>query len=45
MFTEREDGSLAIDFKVWGPYDSPKNDLKERLVKGAAEQLLQKFLK
>jgi hypothetical protein len=33
-----------LDFRVWGPYDSPKTDLQQRIVKGAAEQLLQKGL-
>ncbi|HUI06315.1 MAG TPA: AsmA-like C-terminal region-containing protein [Verrucomicrobiae bacterium] len=49
LFTQRQDGSLALDFRVWGPYNAPKTDLQNRLVKGAAEQLLekglQKFLK
>jgi hypothetical protein len=45
VFTQRDDGSFAIDFKVWGPYDSPKTDLDKRILKGAAEQLLQKYLK
>jgi len=44
IFTERSDGYLALDFRVWGPYDSPKTDLQQRIVKGAAEQLLQKGL-
>jgi hypothetical protein len=44
IFTQREDGFQTIDFKVWGPYDSPKTDIQQRLVKGAAEQLLQKGL-
>jgi uncharacterized protein involved in outer membrane biogenesis len=45
LFAARPDGMLALDFKVWGPYDAPKTDLKERLIGGAAEQLLQKLLK
>ncbi|MGD0650876.1 MAG: AsmA family protein [Verrucomicrobiia bacterium] len=44
IFTERSDGYLILDFRVWGPYDSPKTDLQQRIVKGAAEQLLEKGL-
>ncbi len=44
LFTQRQDGSLALDFRVWGPYNAPKTDLQDRIVKGAAEQLLQKGL-
>ena len=45
LFTPRKDGMLTMDFKVWGPYDAPKTDLTDRLVKGAATKLLEKFLK
>jgi hypothetical protein len=45
IFTERSDGYLTLDFRVWGPYDSPKTDLQQRIVKGTAEQLLGKGLK
>jgi hypothetical protein len=45
VFTQRPDGFLTIDFRVWGPYDSPKTDLQNRLVQGAAEQLIEKGLK
>jgi hypothetical protein len=45
VFTARDDGSFALDFKVWGPYDHPKTDLDKILLKGAAEQILQRFLK
>ncbi len=45
IFTAREDGSYAINFKVWGPYDHPKTDLDKIVLKGAAEQILQRFLK
>ena len=31
-----------LDFHVSGPFNSPKTDLAERLVKGAAEQFLEK---
>jgi hypothetical protein len=44
IFTERSDGYLTLDFRVWGPYDSPKTDLQQRIVMGAAEQLLEKGL-
>ena len=43
-FKDRGDGYLTVDFKVTGPYDSPKTDLSQRLLKGAGEQLLQKGL-
>ncbi len=42
VFTRRPDGFLGIDFHVSGPFTSPKTDLAERLVKGAAEQFLEK---
>ena len=44
-FTERPDGSTAVDFRVWGPYDSPKTDLPERLLKGVTEQFLRRGLR
>jgi uncharacterized protein involved in outer membrane biogenesis len=44
IFTQRDDGSFAIEFKVWGPYDAPKTDIEKRLLKGAADQLLEKGL-
>jgi uncharacterized protein involved in outer membrane biogenesis len=44
LFSSRPDGSLALDFRVWGPYSAPKTDLQERVVKGVAEQLIQKRL-
>ncbi len=44
-FTKRADGFLTIDFKVTGPYDAPKTDLSQRLLKGAGQQLLDKGLK
>ncbi|MGO9244718.1 MAG: AsmA family protein [Verrucomicrobiia bacterium] len=40
LFTEQPDGSLTLDFKVTGPYNSPKTDLAKRL----GQQLLQKGL-
>jgi hypothetical protein len=44
VFAERPDGSRTLEFRVWGPYDAPKTDLTDRLVKGATQQLLQKGL-
>jgi len=40
LFTEQPDGSLTLDFKVTGPYNSPKTDLAKRL----GQQLLEKGL-
>jgi len=44
LFTEKPDGSLSLDFRVWGPYDSPKTDLQDRIVKGVGQQLIEKGL-
>ena len=44
VFTERADGFFTIDFRVWGPYDSPKENLKARIVRGATDQLIEKGL-
>lgn len=44
-FREQEDGYLALDFRVWGPYDAPKTDIQRRLVTGTAKQFLEKGLK
>lgn len=44
LFTEGQDGSLALDFRVWGPYDSPKTDLQNRIVKGVGQQLIKEGL-
>ena len=44
VFTERADGFLTLDFRVWGPYDSPQTDLKDRIVRGATQQLIEKGL-
>ncbi len=44
LFTARQDGSLALDFRVWGPYDSPKTDLQDRILKGVGKQLLDRGL-
>ncbi|MGD0016581.1 MAG: AsmA family protein [Verrucomicrobiia bacterium] len=45
IFTERSDGFLTLDFRVWGPYDKPKTDLTKRLVKGVADQFLKQGIK
>jgi uncharacterized protein involved in outer membrane biogenesis len=45
IFTERSDGFLTLDFRVWGPYEKPKTDLTKRLVKGVANQLFGNDLK
>lgn len=42
--TQRADGYYTLSFKVTGPYDSPKTDLGNVLVKGAGQQLLKKGL-
>ncbi len=43
-FTERADGSVAIPFRVTGPYDNPQTDLTRRIVRGTADQLIRKGL-
>jgi hypothetical protein len=45
IFTERSDGFLTLDFRVWGPYDKPKTDLTKRIVKSVTNQFLEKNLK
>jgi uncharacterized protein involved in outer membrane biogenesis len=45
VFTERDDGFMTIDFRVWGPYDAPKTDIAARIIRGAGEQLLEKGLR
>jgi uncharacterized protein involved in outer membrane biogenesis len=44
VFEEQPDGFYAIHFKVTCPYDSPKTDLGQRLLKGGVRQLLKKLL-
>jgi uncharacterized protein involved in outer membrane biogenesis len=44
LFTEQPDGSLALNFKVTGTYDSPKTDLTKRVVKSVGQQLINKAL-
>lgn len=43
-FHATEDGMLALEFRATGPYDSPKTDLSQRLLRGAGQQLLEKGL-
>lgn len=45
IFTERSDGFLTLNFRVWGPYDKPKTDLTKRIVKSVTDQLIGKDLK
>jgi len=42
IFKKQPDGFLAITFQVTGPYDAPKNNITETLLKGAAQNLIQK---
>jgi len=44
-FTERPDGLLAVDFRVWGAYDSPRTDLQDRVLKRVTEQFLRRGLR
>jgi uncharacterized protein involved in outer membrane biogenesis len=44
LFTEQPDGSLTLDFKVTGPYNSPKTDLAKRITQRFGQQLLEKAL-
>jgi hypothetical protein len=44
-FTERPDGLMGVDFRVWGPYHSPRTDLQDRVLRGFAESLLRKGLR
>jgi hypothetical protein len=44
-FTDRGDGMAGVDFRVWGPYRSPRTDLQDRVLRGFAESLLRKGLK
>ncbi|MDA2933385.1 AsmA-like C-terminal region-containing protein [Acidobacteria bacterium AH-259-D05] len=43
-FNQRVDGFYSLDFRLWGPFNSPKMDIQQRLVKGAAQELLEKGL-
>ena len=44
-FTERPDGLMGVDFRVWGPYRSPRTDLQDRVLRGFTESLLRKGLR
>ena len=44
-FTPRADGLAGVDFRVWGPYRSPRTDLQDRVLGGFAESLLRKGLR
>jgi hypothetical protein len=44
-FTERPDGLMGVDFRVWGPYRSPRTDLQDRVLRGFAESILRKGLR
>jgi uncharacterized protein involved in outer membrane biogenesis len=44
-FTERPGGLMGVDFRVWGPYRSPRTDLQDRVLRGFAESLLRKGLR
>ena len=43
-FKDRGDGFLTVDFHVSGPYDSPKTDLAQGLLKNAAKDQIQQRL-
>ena len=42
---ERPGGLMGVDFRVWGPYRSPRTDLQDRVLRGFAESLLRKGLR
>ena len=44
-FSERPDGLMGVDFRVWGPYRAPHTDLQDRVLRGFAESLLRKGLR
>jgi uncharacterized protein involved in outer membrane biogenesis len=44
-FTERPGGLMGVDFRVWGPYRSPRTDLQDRVLRGFTESLLRKGLR
>src|SRR5262249_5680524 len=44
-FTDRGNGMMGVDFRVWGPYRSPRTDLQDRVLRGFTESLLRKGLK
>jgi hypothetical protein len=44
LFTDHPDGTQSLDFKVTGPYNSPKTDLLKRIGRGVGKQLLERGL-
>jgi uncharacterized protein involved in outer membrane biogenesis len=44
-FTDRGNGVMGVDFRVWGPYRAPRTDLQDRVLRGFTESLLKKGLK
>jgi AsmA-like C-terminal region len=44
-FTEQPDGWMTVAFRVWGPYEAPRTDLSDRLLRGTTEDLLRKGFK
>jgi hypothetical protein len=36
---------MGVDFRVWGPYHSPRTDLQDRVLRGFAESILRKGLR
>jgi len=44
-FTDRGNRVMGVDFRVWGPYRSPRTDLQDRVLRGFTESLLKKGLK
>jgi hypothetical protein len=44
-FVEQPDGTMALPFRVFGPYDAPRTDLGGRLLQGGAEDVLRRGLK
>jgi len=45
LFASQPDGSLSLDFKVTGPYNSPKTDLTKRLAQSVGPKLLERGLR
>ena len=43
-FSQREDGFYTLEFRLWGPLDSPRTDIQQKITRGAAEGLLEKGL-
>jgi hypothetical protein len=44
-FTDRANGLVGVDFRVWGPYRAPRTDLQDRVLRGFAESLLRRGLR